>query len=289
MKGIFRPSDVALKMGVFEAVAGIRYLLCAPLNGSAQIVNPGAFTPARFFELVERFKVTVTTASAHMLVKILKDSEIKKANLSSLRIFQCGGLPIPFENIQKINGYLNNGKCCTTYGITESFGTVATNMQHTRNNCVGQLLDGYEAKIVNNQGERLGTNETGELCIKLPFSFPIPGYLNHSQNIECYMDKDGYFLTGDAGHFDENGDLFIDCRLKEIFTRSGYKISPVEIEGFLNSIDGLKQSCVVPIPVEKVENIAAAIVIKDECSECTEQSIFDAVASKYSNCFRRIN
>lgn len=281
LKGTFLLSDIALKMGVFEAVAGIRYLIGAALNGSTLIVNPGAFTPARFFELVEQFKVTLTTFSAHMLVQILKDPAIKTANLDSIRLFQCGGSTIPFENIQKISEYLKNGKCCTTYGFTESFSTVAANADHTRNNCVGQLLNGYEAIIVNDHGERLGINETGELCIKFPF--PFTGYLNHSENIECFVDKDGFFISGDEGHFDENGDLFIDHRIKEVFKRSGHRISPGEIEAFINHIEGVKQSCVVPIPIDEVGNVAAAIVIKDKLSNCTEQSISDAVSSNVQN------
>lgn len=278
LREFFRSSDVILKYVSLEGVAGVRYLLGATLNGSAQLVNTGPFSPPRFFELVERFEVTTTYAGPYVIAQLLQHPGIESANLSTVRLFVCGGSSVSSQTMQKLGAYLKNGHFCNTYGLTETFGTVACNMQHTRNNCVGQLIGGDDVKIVNDLGQRLGVNEAGEVCIRLPF--PFPGYLNSTENADGYVDNEGFFRTGDEGRFGENGDLFIDDRKKEIFKRCGYRISPVEIEAFINGIDGVKQSCVVPIPIEAVGIVPAAVVVKDERSHCTQQSIYDAVASK---------
>lgn len=278
LRDFFRSTDVILKYVSLEGVAGVRYFLGAILNGSTQIVNTGPFSPSRFFELVERFRVSTTYAGAYAIAQILQQPGTETANLNTIRLFVCGGSSVSSQIIQKMSTYLKNGHFCNTYGLTETFGTIACNMQHTRNNCVGQLIGGDDVKIVNDHGERLGVNETGEVCIKLPFSFP--GYLNSTENVDGQVDDEGFFRTGDEGRFDENGDLFIDDRKKEIFKCYGYRISPVEMEAFINGIDGVKQACVVPIPNGAIGSAPAAVVVKDEGSDCTKQSIYDAVASK---------
>lgn len=204
LNGIFRPSDVLLKFLSFDGVSGIRYLLGPILNGSMRMVNTGPFSPLRFFKFVERFRVTIVHTSAFTVSQILKHPKIETANLDSLRLIHYGGASIPFATVRKTNSYLRNGKICAGYGLTESFGTVACNLEHAKNNCAGQLIGGYVVKIVNDYGERLGVNQTGEICIKFPF--PFPGYLRLAQNIDVFVDNEGFFMTGDEGRFDGNGD-----------------------------------------------------------------------------------
>lgn len=284
MRDFFRSTDVILKYVGLEGAAGVRYLLGAALNGSALIVNAGPFSPMRFFELVEQFKVSNAYAGAYAIVQLQQQPSIGTANLSTIRLFVCGGSGVSIQVLRKMSEYLRNGHFCITYGLTETFGTIACNTAHTRTNCAGQLIGGDAVKIVDELGERLGVNETGEVCIKLPFAFP--GYLNTAEHtIDGYVDDEGFFKTGDEGRFDETGDLFIDDRKKEIFKRCGYRISPVEIEAFIDDIEGVKQSCVVPIPVETLGSIVAAVVVKREIACCTEQSIYDAVSSKVQNNF----
>lgn len=286
IRDFFRSTDVILKYVSLEGAAGVRYLIGATLNGSTQIVNTGPFSPPQFFELVERFKVTTTYVSAYAIAQMLQHPGIEAANLNTIRLFVCGGSSVSSQSIQKMSAYLKNGQFCNTYGLTETFGTVACNMRHTRNNCVGQLIGGDGVKIVDDQGQRLGLNEAGEVCIKLPL--PFPGYLNDIENVDGYVDNEGFFRTGDEGRFDENGDLFVDDRKKEIFKRSSYRISPIELEAFINGIDGVKQSCVVRISREGIENVPAAVVVKDDRAHCTEQSIYDAVSSNvFTNFLQR--
>lgn len=95
----------------------------------------------------------------------------------------------------------------------------------------------------------------------------------------CF-DDEGFFATGDIGSFDQNCDLFIVDRKKAMFKTDGYQVTPAEIEMFLNKVDGVKQSCVVPIPDAKYDNLPAAVVVKEKHSNCTEKSIYDAVSSK---------
>lgn len=262
-------------------IAGIRFLMIATLRGSARIVNQGSFSPERLFDLVERFKVTFTIASPSMIAQLLNHPLIESADLSSVKTYLVGFSKIPFELLKKLDEKLPNGKCCQYYSMTELFGPIAINLEHLQNDCVGQLVCGAEAKIVNEDGQRLGVGEMGELCIKQPFRFA--GYIGDTGN---YFDDDGFFATGDVGYFDENSDLFIVDRLKELFKNREYHVIPSEIEAFLDKIDGVQQSCVVPIPDTMCDNLPAAVIVKSERSNCTAESIYQAVSSNSQRKFQ---
>ncbi|XP_031634448.1 4-coumarate--CoA ligase 2-like [Contarinia nasturtii] len=115
--------------------------------------------------------------------------------------------------------------------------------------------------------------------------------LAHSDN-DCAeenhddFDDEGFFPTGDTVRFDENGDMFIIDRKKELFTCNGYHVMPAEIEGFLNNLDGIQQSCVVPIPDLQSGNIPAALIVKNKESTCNEDFIYASALNHFAHCKR---
>lgn len=279
---VFKPTDVIIKPTNISSVSAIRCFLGATLYGGKRLVNTGVFTSEHFFYLVERFKATMTYLSIFRITRMIHDPSIETANLDSLTLVQYGDANASLKIIQKFSKYLKNASICNTYGLTESYGTISCNLEHTRNNCVGQLLNGHQAKIVDEHQQRLGVNEIGELRIK--FSIPFSGYINKAHEMHLFVDEEGFFMTGDEARFDENGDLFVDDRLKEVFKSDGKKISPAHFEAIINNIEGVEQSCVVSVPAELVGYLAAAVVVKSRNSTCTEQSIFDSVFGKVLIC-----
>lgn len=278
---ILRATDVVLSFYTIDGITGIRHLMTATLNGAARIVNQGPFAAERFFELVERYKVTFTGTSGSMVKQLLNHPRIDSADLSSFKQYCVGFAKIPLDLIEKMNEKLPNGKCCQSYGMSELVGPVAINLRLSKNDCVGQLISGAEVKILDENGQRLGVGEIGEVCIRQPFRFS--GYIGDDEEKGSYFDDEGFYATGDIGYFDENCDLFLVDRKKAIFKTSGYHVTPVEIETFLDKIDGVKQSCIVPIPDKLCDNLPAAVIVKEQNAICTEQSIHEAVLSKFSH------
>lgn len=275
---IYTPFDVYLGFTSLDVASGVRALVAGTLNGLTQIVNVGPFSPERFIEIVEKFQVTIAKANALMAIELLHYPEIASANLSSLKLFICGGAKIPLRTIQTLDKYFKNGRFVQNYGLNETVGSIALNLNHVENDSVGQLISGCQAKIVNDQGERFGVNEIGELCLKFPH--PFLGYLHNFPDLKSCIDEEGFFKTGDLARFDASGDLFVIDRLKELFKSCSNVVTPSRIEGFLNTIDGVKASCVVPIPDGNGESLPAAFLIKTKNSTCTAQSIYDVVSSK---------
>lgn len=275
---VFKPTDVIIKPTNISSVSAIRCFLGAILYGGKRLVNTGLFTSKNFFDLTERFKATMTYLSIFRITQMIHDPSIESANLDSLTLVQYGDANASLKVVQKFSSYVKNARVCNTYGLTESYGTIACNLEHTRNNCVGQLLNGHQAKIVNEHRQRLGVNEIGELCVK--FAVPFLGYINKADEMHLFVDDEGFYMTGDEARFDEHGDLFVDDRMKEVFKLRGKKISPAEFEAFINGIEGVEQSCVVPVPCEMDGYLPTAVIVKSKNSKCTAQSIFDSAAGK---------
>ncbi|KAJ6636078.1 Membrane-bound alkaline phosphatase, partial [Pseudolycoriella hygida] len=280
LSSYIRSSDILLAPASLVGINSIRAIIIGTINGSTRVINVGSFSPERFFQLVERFKVTYVHSNPFAVVQLLNHPDIKTANLNSIKHYVCSGTAASFDTIVKMNNYLKGGKLLHSYGITELVGPISINFNHTRNDCVGQLISGCEAKIVNKNGERLGIGECGEIRIRQPFIFS--GYLGDSRDVREFLDSEGFFITGDIARFDENGDLFIIDRKKEMFKCCGYHVTPTEIEHFLNAIDGVKQSFVFPIPHEDYDNVPVALIVRAPNSTCTEISIVEVVSNNFA-------
>lgn len=101
-----------------------------------------------------------------------------------------------------------NGTVHVSYGLSK----VALNM--SGKDVVGQLLSCYRVKIIDDDGNRRGINENGEICIRCRYKFLC--YFGNQNATNEVFDDEGFFLIGDIGHFDENGDLTIVDRKKEL-------------------------------------------------------------------------
>lgn len=246
--------------------------------GSARIVNAGEVTPERFFDLVERFKVTNALATPFTLSLYVNHPRITTADLSSLKIFTlCGSKP-QHDDVLTLARYLNGCVMINAYGMTELMGSIAVNLNCAEDESSGLLSEDCQVKIVDENGGRLGVGENGEICIKRFCQFL--GYFGDENLTMEAHDEEGFLLSGDLGHFDELGKLHIVDRKKFLFNSCGYRVAPFEIETFLNGLNDVKYCCVVPIPDVETENLPTALIVKTDGAQCSEEDIRDAVASE---------
>lgn len=133
-------------------------------------------------------------------------------------------------------------------------------------------------KIVDDDGNRLGPNEDGEIAYTTNYKF-LGYYGNEEATAELY-DDEGFICSGDIGHFDEDGDLFIIDRKKDLMKYCNMQISPSAIEAYLIESPGIKACCVVGIPDEMATDLPAAVVIRADGSNISGQEIYDMVAGE---------
>ena len=110
---------------------------------------------------------------------------------------------------------------------------------------IGGLLANQQSKFILPSGQEAPSGETGELWIKGPNVFK--GYLNNPEGTKHAFSPDGYFKTGDVGYQDENGNVFITDRIKELIKYNGFQIAPAELEGLLMAHHYVADAAVVGV------------------------------------------
>ncbi|XP_059622511.1 probable 4-coumarate--CoA ligase 3 [Phlebotomus argentipes] len=249
------------------------------IKGLKRIITKIPFNPERLIDIVKEFKVNFLLASTGSTVQLVCSSNLTEDSLFSVKFYVCIGSLISKEFSDKFKPYLRNGIFFTGYGLTECGSVTRVSKPLTKTN-VGCLMEGVQAKIVDDNGRKLGIEEDGEICVQTPEQFL--GYYGDSKATNEAMDEDGWLKTGDIGHFDEDGFLHVTGRKKDWFKYISYKISPYEVEQILKSYPGISEAVVIGIPDPVYIELPAAVVIKSVLS-ITEEDLIKLVEEQVSD------
>lgn len=249
-------------------------------SGATRIITTEVFSPELQLRMIEQYKVTFTINAPFQLVLMLKNEMFRKEDCSSLKYLITGGSKLPFQLKNDVEKYLPNAKVSVVYGMSE-IGQISSDFPYSnKKDSVGRLMDGYCMKIINDNGNRCGINEDGEICLKM--NYKILGYFNNAEATKKAFDDEGFFLTGDIGHFDEDGELFFSDRKKDLLKYCGYQVSPSEIDAYLLTSNDIKSACVIGIPDSIATELLAAVIVRSEGSNVTEKDVFDMIAGNFT-------
>ena len=183
-------------------------------------------------------------------VKMLVFKKVYKRLGKSFRTFVTGGAPLDFDTAQfwkRIGVPVIQG-----YGLSECSPVLTVSYAHSPTGSVGPALCNVDV--------RLGSD--GEVQARGENIFS--GYYQDKEKTAEVFNGE-WFLTGDIGEFDEQGELFIRGRKKDVIVSpAGKNIYPDDIEDILNEIPGVAESCVVGIPVDGGEEVHAELILKDD-------------------------
>lgn len=224
-------------------------------------------------------------SASHFLVLASKCEQFYRTDLSSIRIVLCGGSKLSINTALIIKKYLKNGLIIQVYGMSEVAGIIsAAIVQNDTDISVGQLGFGHQAKIINDDGKRLGINESGELCTKTKFKFL--GYFNNEEETNNSIDDEEFLKTGDIGYFDEENNLYLVDRKKDVMKYCSSQISPTELEQYLIECPSIKSVCIVGIPDEEVGDLPAAVIVQnDKETPISSNEVEQMIESKCYFCF----
>lgn len=271
--------DTILSFSSLYWYSGVIHMLSCGLSGATYLVISEPFTPSRALELIDKYKVTKTMLPPRNIALVLDCPEIKTKSMHSLKTINCSGSKLPIELRNRIKNYLAP-TCQIFYGYAATeVGLVAFTMSDKYPDSSGILFPNMEVQIVDENGNKLGPNEDGEICVNNGCLWP--GYHgDESATEEVYDAKEGWYHSGDKGHFDENGYLYIVDRLKEIMKCKGYHVSPTEIEGVILELQDVVDVCVCGIPDLINMNLPAAMVITTKGSSLKKDEIIKHVEGK---------
>ena len=161
----------------------------------------------------------------------------------------------------------------TNYGLSESIGPGCVHLGVENINKVGAIGVpgfGWEAKIVDEQGNEVEGERVGELAVKGP-GVMLCYYKNPEATAEVL--KDGWLYTGDMAKRDADGFIYLVDRKKDVIITGGENLYPVQIEDFLRANDKIKDVAVIGLPDARLGEIAAAIVEPKDGVSITEDEL----------------
>lgn len=272
---VINSTNVVLCFSSLYGITGWLIFLWGTISGSTRIITTQSFSVDLQLSLIEKYKVTFAHNPPYQLALILKSDSLNSTDLSSLKYQSSSGSPIPLHIKQGMISRMKNGIFYTRYGITESSGVISMNSSCSES--VGQLWSYCVIKIINENGKRCGVGEDGEICFKSNYRFL--GYYRNEEATNASLDEEGFFLTGDIGHFDDDGNLHIVERKKDIIICNGFHVLPSKIESHLMESFKINFICVVGIRNEALATeLPTAFIVRNEASNITEKDISDTVA-----------
>lgn len=272
--------DTILCFSSLYWLSGLAILIHGIIKGATRIITTEEFSPELALKMIEKYKVTTVMSPPSQLGLILQSPLVEKINLSSVTSYFCGGSPVPNYFIEQMNKLLKNGKVIVAYGLSEIAGICTMNNSGIKTS-IGQLAPMVLMKIISEDGTLQGVEENGEICTRSYYTFL--GYFGDEKETKTMLDSEGWLHTGDIGHFDKNGNLFIVDRKKDILKYKNYQISPSDIESVIIKHSKVSAVCVIGIPDQIATELPAAVVVLLDNSDVTKTEIFNLVAESMSD------
>lgn len=183
--------------------------------------------------LIQKHKITMVYAVPPVILLLAKSPVIDQYDLSSIRMINSGAAPLTKDLVDAVWDRLKL-PIKQGYGLSETSPVTHTTkweLARTTIGSVGHLLPSLKVKYIDEEENELKVGETGEICVKGPNV--MLGYLNNPEATKNAFTKDGFFKTGDVGHEDEHGNVYITDRAKELIKFKGFQVAPAELEGKL--------------------------------------------------------
>ena len=193
--------------------------------------------------------------------------------LDQWRLMHIGAQPVPPSMIHRWMKLFPHHQYDTNYGLSESIGPGAVHLGVENIDKVGAIGKpgfGWEARIVDEQGNDVPDGEVGELALRGD-GVMVCYYKNPEATAEVL--HDGWLWTGDMARKDEDGFYYLVDRKKDVIISGGENLYPVQIEDFLRRNEKISDVAVIGLPDQRLGEIAAAIIQVAEGQSCTEEEI----------------
>lgn len=276
--------DRYLIVNPFFHMFGYKAGCLASLMAGATILPKPVFDVEDVLRTVGAESVTVLPGPPTLYQSILDHSDRSKFDLSSLRVAVTGAADIPVELIRRIRDELPFRTVIAGYGLSEAgtvSGTGPEDDPATVATTVGRARPGLEIRIAGDDGTECPTGGTGEVLVR-GYSV-LRGYLDDPEATARAVDPDGWLHTGDLGVLDENENLSIVGRKKDLFIVGGFNAYPAEIENLLLGHPDVTRAAVVGVPDERLGEVGVAFVVTTRDSSVTADALISWARDTMAN------
>src|SRR3954454_11785884 len=247
------------------------------LFARASMIFLPKFDPELIIKLMAR--ATVMMGVPTFYTRLLQSRALTKESTAHMRLFASGSAPLLADTHRE-------WAARTGHAVLERYGMTETNM-NTSNpydgervpGSVGFPLPGVEVRVTDPEtGRELPRGEVGMIEIRGPNVFK--GYWRMPEKTEAEFREDGFFVSGDLGHYDERGYLRICSRGKDLILSGGFNVYPAEVEGAIEALPGVAECAVIGVPHPDFGEGVAAVVIPRPGPTIDERAMREALAGE---------
>ena len=266
----------------FFHIYGLQVLMNAGLRIGTTTVTMPRFELEDFLRLHQEYGVTRSFVAPPVVVALAKHPIVDQYDLSSLDQIVSAAAPLSAELALEAGARVGC-EVVQGYGMTElSPACHFTPPGQFKPGSVGIAIPNTMTKIVDPvTNTELGIDQDGEVCIKGPQV--MKGYLNNKAATDSMIEPDGWLHTGDIGHVDADGHLYIVDRLKELIKYKGFQVPPAELEAVLLTHPAIADAAVVGIPDDEAGEIPVAHVVLKPGADVSADDIQAYVASQVAH------
>ena len=232
-----------------------------PIQLGATVVLQDVWNAEQMVEWIAQHRITVSSGSATFLLDLLRAKNLDACDLSSFRIFRCGGGPIPRTLLHEAREKLPHVGIHCGWGQTENAVVTLTRIGAPDEKLLttdGCAQPGMEVRVVNDKNHLLPPSTEGRLQCRGPFMFV--GYVKQAALTQENFDGE-WFDTGDLATLDAEGFIRITGRLKDIIIRGGENIPVKYVEDILYEDARVQDAAIVAMPDPRLGERACAFVI----------------------------
>jgi long-chain acyl-CoA synthetase len=263
--------SVLFALPLHHAFGLVVVLLASLIKGSAIAIMPG-LSMSSLAEFIEKEKATTFWGVPFIFSLMIRAAEEEglEYDLSSLRLCVSAGAPLPSDTVRRFKNCFGLN-IIEFWGLTEAIGCVTSQPTDTSGKLgsVGKALPGYDVKVLDNRSRELPGGQVGDVVAR---GVMMKGYYRNYRATAAAI-KGGWLYTGDLGKLDEDGDLFLTGRKREMIITKGQNIFPSDIEDVLKAHPKIREAAVVGIPDETRGEIAGAFIVMKEGESIADHEI----------------
>jgi 4-coumarate--CoA ligase len=242
------------------------------MNGDSVMLP--AFTMPSMLQAIVEFQIKELILVPPIIIRLVRDKIVDSYDLRHVERWSSGSAPISPEIISLLQKKFPWTGFRQGYGATESTACISahppSHYDYKYATTGGMLVANTEAKVLDlTTGKELGVGETGEILARGPQI--AMAYLDNPTASAETFDKEGFFHTGDVGHFDAEGLIHIEDRIKEMIKVKGLQVPPAELEDLLLGHPEVEDCAVLGVPDDySGERPKAYVVLKSSVPESEE-------------------
>lgn len=265
----YSPDAVSLGVLPLAHLFGLASVLSSQEYGFRSVLLRW-FTPEGFLRAVQEHRVTTTAVVPTMLSLLLNHPDFESSDLSSLETVVVGAAPLPIELANEWERRTGS-TILQGYGMTETTAGAVIDRpdREKRPGSCGMAYPGCEVVVMDDDNMVLPPGETGEICFR--GANVTTGYWRNPDATSAAI-VDGWLHSGDVGHIDADGYVYVTERKKDLIIRGGLNIYPRDVEEVLYAHPAVAEAAVVGRPDPDLgERVVACVVLRPGSSATAEE------------------